>query len=65
MGNSLHLGCLLKLDWQHYDFKNKLVDVKERVQTMLLGYRDRNFDEAPAIPLRLKRIKNILGFIAL
>ncbi len=47
-----------QLNWQHYDFKNKLVEVKERVQTMLLGYRDRNFDEAPAIPFRLKRIKN-------
>ncbi len=47
-----------QLNWQHYDFKNRLVEVKERVQTMLLGYRDRNFDEAPALPLRLKRIKN-------
>jgi len=47
-----------QLNWQHYDFKNRLVEVKERVQTMLLGYRDRNFDEAPAIPFRLKRIKN-------
>ena len=47
-----------QLNWQHYDFKNKLVEIKERVQTMLLGYRDRNFDEAPAIPFRLKRIKN-------
>jgi len=47
-----------QLNWQHYDFKNRLVEVKERVQTMLLGYRDHNFDEAPALPLRLKRIKN-------
>ncbi|MEM6319287.1 MAG: AAA family ATPase [Bacteroidota bacterium] len=45
------------LNWQHYDFKNRLFEVKDRVQTMLLGFRDRNFDEAPAIPLRLKRIK--------
>jgi ATP-dependent Clp protease ATP-binding subunit ClpC len=47
-----------ELNWQHYDFKNKIVEVKERLQTMLLGYRDRNFDEAPAIPLRLKRIRH-------
>ena len=52
-----------QLNWQHYDFKNRLVEVKERVQTMLLGYRDRNFDEAPALPLRLKRIKNSLSLI--
>lgn len=46
-----------QLNWQHYDFKNQLAEVKERVQTMLLGYRDRTFDEAPAKTLRLKRIK--------
>lgn len=46
-----------QLNWQHYDFKNKVAEVKERISTLLLGYRDRNFDEAPALPLRLKRIK--------
>ncbi len=46
-----------QLNWQHYDFKNKIAEVKDRLKTMILGYRDRTFDEAPAIPLRLKRIK--------
>lgn len=42
------------LDWQYYDFKNKLAEVKERLNTISLGFRDRYFREGPAIPLRLK-----------
>lgn len=42
------------LDWQYYDFKNKLAEVKERIHTVRLGFRDRYFKEGPAIPLRLK-----------
>lgn len=42
------------LDWQYYDFKNKLAELKERLNTISLGFRDRYFKEAPAIPLRLK-----------
>lgn len=43
------------LNWQHYHFKNKVVEVKENIKTIMLGFRDNYFKEAPAIPLRLKR----------
>ena len=43
------------LNWQYYDFKNRVAEAKERVRTMLLGYREKHFTKAPAIPLRLKR----------
>lgn len=43
------------LNWQYYDFKNKVEEAKERVRTIMLGFREKYFAEAPAIPLRLKR----------
>lgn len=43
------------LNWQYYDFKSKIVEVKEKIKTIMLGFRDRYFKDAPAIPLRLKR----------
>ncbi len=46
------------LNWQHYHFTNRIAEVKERLKLMMAGYRDRYFTEAPAIPLRLKRIRN-------
>ncbi len=42
------------LNWQHYDFKNKVAEAKEKLNTIRLGFRDRYFREGPAIPLRLK-----------
>ncbi|MEO0778215.1 MAG: AAA family ATPase, partial [Bacteroidota bacterium] len=42
------------LNWQHYDFKEKIATVKQRLIEMSLGFRDRHFKEGPAIPLRLK-----------
>lgn len=41
-------------DWQHYDFKDKITETKQHLQTLRLGYRDNHFRDAPAIPLRLK-----------
>ena len=46
------------LNWQHYHFTNRIAEVKERLKLMMAGFRDRYFTEAPAIPLRLKRIRN-------
>ena len=46
------------LNWQHYHFTNRMAEVKERLKLMMAGFRDRYFTEAPAIPLRLKRIRN-------
>ena len=43
------------LNWQHFHFKDKVVEVKENIKTIMLGFRDNYFKEAPAIPLRLKR----------
>lgn len=43
------------LNWQYYHFKTKLAETKENIKTIMLGFRDRYFREAPAIPLRLKR----------
>jgi len=42
------------LNWQYYDFKNKLIEVKERVKMAMLGFKDNYYRETPAIPLRLK-----------
>jgi len=42
------------LDWQYYDFKNKVLELKEQLQTIRLGFRDHYFKGGPAIPLRLK-----------
>lgn len=42
------------LNWQYYQFKNRVVDIKDIIKTYMLGFRDRFFIEAPAIPLRLK-----------
>ncbi len=43
------------IDWQYYDFKNKVIEAKERIETTMLAFNDRYFPKAPAIPLRLKR----------
>jgi ATP-dependent Clp protease ATP-binding subunit ClpC len=48
------------LDWQYYDFKDKMATVKEEVITIRLGFSERYFREAPAIPLRLKRGRILL-----
>ncbi len=43
------------LNWQYYHFKTKLDETKEKITTVMLGFRDNYFKEGPAIPLRLKR----------
>jgi ATP-dependent Clp protease ATP-binding subunit ClpC len=43
------------LDWLYYDFKSKIVELTEHIRTMLLGFQDKFYTRAPAIPLRLKR----------
>ncbi len=42
------------LDWQYYDFKDRLINTKENVRETMLGFRDNFFRGGPAIPLRLK-----------
>lgn len=42
------------LNWQYYDFKNKVAEAKEQLHNMMLGFRERYMHEAPALPLRLK-----------
>lgn len=42
------------LDWQYYDFKEKIATIKQDITNLSLGFRDRFFNEGPAIPLRLK-----------
>ncbi len=42
------------LDWQYYDFKDKLLNIKDKVKDTMLGFRDNYFKGGPAIPLRLK-----------
>ena len=50
----IHAGSAQK-NWQYYDFKNKLSELKEHLTKIMLGFRERFFREPPAIPLRLKR----------
>ena len=42
------------LNWQYYDFKEKIAAIKQKITNLSLGFRDRYFKEKPAIPLRLK-----------
>ncbi len=42
------------LDWQYYDFKERITSIKQNLKTLSLGFKDKYFKEAPAIPLRLK-----------
>ena len=42
------------LNWQYYDFKEKITAIKQKITNLSLGFRDRYFKEKPAIPLRLK-----------
>lgn len=41
-------------NWQYYDFKNKVADMKEKLRTMMLSFRDRYIGHPPALPLRMK-----------
>lgn len=43
------------LNWQYYHFKSRIVETKENIKNIMLGFKDRYYREAPAIPLRLKR----------
>ena len=43
-----------QLNWQYYDFKDKIAAIKEKVTHLSLGFRDKYFKDGPAIPLRLK-----------
>ncbi len=42
------------LNWQYYDFKERITSIKQTLKTLSLGFKDRYFKEGPAIPLRLK-----------
>ncbi|MEO1625878.1 MAG: AAA family ATPase [Bacteroidota bacterium] len=42
------------LDWQYYDFKDRIASTKQRITNLSLGFRDQHFREGPALPLRLK-----------
>jgi len=42
------------LNWQYYDFKERITSIKQSLKTLSLGFKDRYFKEGPAIPLRLK-----------
>ena len=42
------------LNWQYYDFKDKVAEIKEQITTIMLGFSERYFKDPPAIPLRLK-----------
>jgi hypothetical protein len=45
-----------ELDWQAYAFKDKVAEVKQVLQTSLLGFSDKYYVAPPVIPFRLKRI---------
>ncbi len=48
------------LNWQYYDFKERISSIKQNLKTLSLGFKDRYFKEGPAIPLRLKSNSNII-----
>ncbi len=42
------------LNWQYYQFKDKVQQTKYNLQNMVLSFRERYLREPPALPLRLK-----------
>lgn len=47
------------MGWQYYQFKDKVEENREAVRNMMLGFRDKYFKIAPAIPIRLKPVNII------
>ena len=45
-----------ELDWQAFAFKDKVAEIKQVLQTSLLGFSDKYYVAPPVIPFRLKRI---------
>ena len=41
-------------NWEFYHVKNKVAELKEKLQTLSLGFQDQYFNQRPAIPFRLK-----------
>ncbi len=44
-----------ELNWIYYHFKNRVIELREQIETIRLGFSERFFHRPPAIPLRLKR----------
>ncbi|PHN07709.1 AAA family ATPase [Flavilitoribacter nigricans] len=53
-GDSYIPGTSSAVDWQYYDFKEKIAQAKEDLQTKLLTFSEHYFPGLPAIPLRLR-----------
>lgn len=47
-------GFSSAVDWHYYDFKDRLAQAKEDLQTKLLTFSEHYFPGLPAIPLRLR-----------
>lgn len=54
-GHLLDIGAP-KADWKHYDFKNKVLGLKEEIQFKHLRRKERRQQLTPVIPFRLKRV---------
>ena len=48
------------LDWQYYDFKNRIREVKGEIQDALLGFHSNYYVNVPVIPFRLKRVAGMM-----
>lgn len=48
------LGFGQSVDWQYYDFKDRIAQTKEDLQNKLLTFSEHYFPGLPAIPLRLR-----------
>lgn len=48
------------LDWQYYEFTNRMSDLEDDLQKMILSFRNQYMHSAPAIPFRLKRVGTII-----
>jgi ATP-dependent Clp protease ATP-binding subunit ClpC len=48
-----------QLGWEYYHFKSKVVETKESINNISLGFRDRFYKIGPAIPLRLKAVNMV------
>ena len=48
-------------NWRHFDFKNRVAEVKDHIQLMVAGFRDRYFQGPIINSMRLKRLQSVFA----
>ena len=48
------------LDWQYYEFTNRIADLLDDLQKTILSFRNQYLHSAPVIPFRMKRVGTVV-----